>query len=172
MSLLVPQKEENTMPPTFIPIETDGGAAYTGTVAAQAYEVTPPGDIQVTNLIRTDQAWGIQFDWTFQGNITQWLNYHWHLRVYLESIGTGPEYDLPAASAVIVPTSDGAVAGNTRTYTKKVEFDPAIVSQADKVQPGVYKPVAFIQLYDAADTMPAAICGTVDLPPVTFYKPA
>lgn len=156
--------------PTSIPMETDGGTTYTGTISTQIYELTPPGEEKVTNLIRIDQKWGVQLDWTFDGSISSWLNYHWHLSLYFESIGKGPEYDLPVSGPVIVATQDGQSTGTGLSYTRKIEFDPVNIP-ADRIEPGIYKPAALIQLYDVSDTLPAALCGTFEMPLVTFYKP-
>ena len=149
---------------------------YRGTMDAALYELTAPGDPIVTNLIRTDQKWGVKIDWTMKGNLAEWLNAKFHLRLCMESIGTHPEYELPQAGPVEVDTlsvpcttetlPDGSIV-YSRCYSQKIEFDPANFEIAG----GPYKPVTLIQLYDDEADQPVSVCAAFEGAIVTFYKP-
>ena len=104
---------------------------YQGTMQAEPFEITPPGVLVTSRIIRNDQSWGIKVDWEMHGNVVEFLDAEFRVRVLLESMGPGTEYDLPSAGPVIVgtlsvtPTYPGGVP--TRTYTANINLAPGIV---------------------------------------------
>jgi hypothetical protein len=149
---------------------------YRGAMEAALYELTAPGDPIVTNLIRTDQKWGVKIDWTMKGNLAEWINAQFHLRLCMESIGTHPEYELPVAGPVEVATLSvplktivlpGGGVEYQRCYSQQIEFDPAEFT----IAAGPYKPVTLIQLYDDEANQPVSVCAAYEGTIVTFYTP-
>jgi len=47
-----------------------------------------------TTIIRTDQSWAIQVSWKNTGLATGMIDGKWHLHVFAESLGAGPEVTL------------------------------------------------------------------------------
>jgi hypothetical protein len=81
-------------------------ALFAGTITAVEHEhggVTPP------SIIRTDQSWAVNVSWTTTGLATGMICGDWHLHLYLESIGPGPDLDLIDAvnPGHIIPLTPG-----------------------------------------------------------------
>ncbi|MEP7286874.1 MAG: hypothetical protein ABI947_14045 [Chloroflexota bacterium] len=143
-------------------------ADYQGTLLATVGEgpgpVFPP-----TNIIRNDEQWNIKVDWEIHGMGVSFLPGQFHIRVFLESIGTGPEFNLPVrfvdtTSAPLV-TPPGPVP--QRIYTQNI----AILLGA--IPAGVYKIVTVIHLFqDMTNTLPYPIAGFVEGGMVYVFNPA
>jgi hypothetical protein len=63
-----------------------------GTIEAEVYEV---GGASPTSIIRVDQDWLVRIKWALRGTLKSMICGKWCLHVHLESIGKGPELDLP-----------------------------------------------------------------------------
>jgi len=105
-------------------------------------EITPPGGHR-TNIIRTDQAWEVYFDFETNGPLNYLLCGHWHLKLYLEKYGI-EEYDLPGAELRLPFVS------------KPYRYRDKITIPARKVPAGLYKLAASITM-----TGPGGIPGPV-----------
>jgi len=142
---------------------------YQGTMQAEPFEITPPGVLVTSRIIRNDQSWGIKVDWEMHGNVVEFLDAEFRVRVLLESMGPGTEYDLPSAGPVIVgtlsvtPTYPGGVP--TRTYTANIDLAPG------SVEVGTYLVVTVIQMYERSTGNPTPIAGFVDGPMIQVFKP-
>jgi hypothetical protein len=65
------------------------------------------GGVPPSTIIRTDQSWGINVDWTTTGAATGMIAGQWHLHVYLESIGPGNDLDLVDPADHVIPLTPG-----------------------------------------------------------------
>ena len=63
-----------------------------GYISADVYEV---GGVAPTNIIRLDQDWRVHLDWALEGSLKSMICGTWCIHLHLESIGKGPELDLP-----------------------------------------------------------------------------
>src|SRR5262245_37942466 len=63
-----------------------------GTMEASVSEL---GGVAPTNIIRIDQDWLVRIKWALHGTLKSMICGKWCLHVHLESIGKGPELDLP-----------------------------------------------------------------------------
>lgn len=153
-------------------------AAYDGfNLNADVIEFANPDEAIPTNHIRTTQNWAVDVAWQMRGVQTTFLVDQFHIRVYLESIGPGPDFQLPIAGPRLVGTMVPPLAlcgvDPCRTYNNATTGNlTRIVTPAGTVPAGVYKMVTLVQLYDDAPPgTPYPIVGTVDGPIITFFTP-
>lgn len=120
--------------------------------------VTEIGGVAPSSVIRTDQDWQIEVNWTLQGSLlgTPFFTFNgeWIVRVYLESMGPRAEYELPADGkgtkiGVDTFTPDGAM---KRNYTATIKVAPKAID------PGIYKMVVAIT-YESSPGAPGPIAG-------------
>lgn len=146
-------------------IETDLND-YKGTMQARAFEGPAP-IFAPKNVIRSDQEWGVKVDWEMHGALVEWLDAEFRISVFLESIGTGPEFDL---APVTVPTLSVPVTingnGKTREYSQTITVAPGAVP------PGVYKIVTCLQLFERSTGNPTPVAGFDEGRMVQIFKPA
>ena len=140
------------------------------------FEITVPvgsvlsGDISATivdhegvapaNIIRADDNWAVQFDWSLKGRLASCICGHWCLFVRLESIGAGPEYSLGPVNIPLDPCGDG-------NYSYKFAVPAGRIS-SESCGP-TYKVVATLTYVTPCDR-PGPIAGFVDLGLVQFYE--
>jgi hypothetical protein len=65
---------------------------FDGEIYAAVYE---QGGAGPTNIIRTDQNWGVIVKWKTSGSLVRMICGKWCLQMHLESMGPGPELTLP-----------------------------------------------------------------------------
>jgi hypothetical protein len=146
-------------------LETDL-ADYQGTLQAASFEglgpIFPP-----TNVIRSDQAWGVRVDWEVHGPLVEWLDAEFRISVFLESIGTGPEYNLPQVnvSTLSIPVVVDGLGNKSRTYTQNIDVAPG------QVQPGIYKIATALQLFEKATGNPTPVAGLYEGGLVHIFVP-
>lgn len=87
-----------------------------------------------SKLIRTDQDWGVTFNWSTAGNMAGSLAGDWHLRVYLEKMGPG---DGPPVNPVTK---------KYETTADPQDYSESITIQKGTVPPGLYKVTAAITM--------------------------
>jgi hypothetical protein len=148
-------------------IETDL-TDYQGTLNAFTFEKSGPGpQFPPSTVIRTDQDWGVQIDWTMEGPLTEWIDANFHINVYLESMGPGPEFALPP---LIINTKSVPVAlvggAKQRSYSEQV-----LVNAGD-IPAGVYRVVTTLHLFEAASGTPTPVAGFIDNGMVNLFDPA
>ncbi len=141
--------------------------SYDGSMEAHTYEVAEPGVRATSRLIRTDQDWGVEVHWEMHGEEAHWFPGVFHLRTFLESIGPGPEYAIPALAdpAVEKGTLDGTwyPADKQRLYSQNIEI------KANTINPGTYKVVTLLQLC-AQDGRKLPIAGMVEGPILDIFE--
>ena len=132
-----------------------------GYIEAKVFEQTPEN---TTNIIRIDQEWGVVFHWELKGTLKRMICGEWCLHVDLESIGEGPELNLPSKEGLHVPFKG----------CEKCEFTQAVCIPAGTVSGEhcsiPYKLVATVTYLDDCD-VPGPLAGYVEGPIVQFYDP-
>lgn len=126
-----------------------------GDISAKVYEKE---GAKPTNIIRTDQEWGVKIYWDLQGSLAEYICGEWCIRVCLESIGKGPErnweYRIP-----LDPCGNGK-------YYYDFKFKPGDITADYCSTP--YKPVVTVT-YNSVCHVPGPIAGFVELPILQFY---
>jgi hypothetical protein len=147
-------------------IESPTGTGFDGTMDAEVFEATEPGQFNSTQLIRTTQDWAIRVYWEMHG---AWPPFGWFdfdVTAFYESIGAGPEGTL---GAVTVNSLSVPLAGGQRVYgTMPVVEIPVL---AGTLPVGLYNlAVALQPRFVGGPPMPFA--GLVELKPVNIFAPA
>jgi hypothetical protein len=111
-----------------------------------------------TNIIRTDKAWGVRFNWELLGDLCCMIFGKWTISVYLEEMGVG-EYDLK---------------NNEKTFDFKPYphvYGPIEMKwAAGEVPAGTYRLVATIGVMAADGVTPGPFGGFVSGPMLRFFK--
>lgn len=103
--------------------------------------------INVSQIIRTTQNWGVKVSWEMSGaaaNFFLLMGENWHVRLQLESIGTEAEYNLPPGSPLVVSYASGIPITPTVRRWSDINLDVP----AGTVAAGVYKMTLTVQLAD------------------------
>lgn len=118
----------------------------TGTLSdITVYEDSP---VNISNIIRTTQNWGVQISWEMNGASAHFfalMGEKWLVRMQLESIGSGSEFRLPPSGPLEVDYSAGTVITPTLRRWQNINLDVP----AGTVPPGVYKMSLTVQLASA-----------------------
>ena len=133
-----------------------------GYISADVYEV---GGVAPTNIIRLDQDWRVHLDWALEGSLKSMICGTWCIHLHLESIGKGPELNLPdphpEVQVPLNPCGDGR-------YT----YD--FVVKAGTVRPEhcstPFKLVSTITYVNSCD-LPGPMAGFVEGSILQFYDP-
>ena len=137
---------------------------YQGTLQAAAFEgvgpIFPP-----SNIVRRDQPWGIKVDWEVHGPLVNYFDAEFRIRVYLESMGPGTEYELPIEIVATLDPLFPPVAGQ-RIYTKNINI------AAGTIDVGVYKIATVIHVFERSSGNPTPIAGFVEGGMVFVFDPA
>jgi len=147
-----------------------------GTIGATVYEV---GE-KPSRIIDINDPWVVEVDWTLTGPLQRFICGTWGVDVYLESIGRGPEFELPDEDyeAIPVNSKDGhyhveipVPAGLIRTHVERWYEE---VRESGRFTPPeretdiVYKMVVTVTYKDQYGT-PGPLAGFVELPMMQFY---
>jgi len=128
-----------------------------GGISAEVYEVegaTP------TNIIRTDQEWGVRIRWQLEGSLAEFICGTWCVHLRMESMGPGEELIFDASPEIpLDPCGDGE-------YSYDFRVPPGTVKDEHCSIP--YKPVVTVS-YRTACHRPGPMAGFVELPLVQFY---
>ena len=139
-------------------------ALFAGTITALQHE---HGGVAPQTIIRTDQSWAVNVNWTTTGFVTGMISGNWHLHVYLESIGPGDDLDLTDAinPGHIIPLRPGLSPVN---YS--VHFD--VLAGRVKAPPAgiLYKLAVTLTYFDASGA-PGPMAAFVEGPLLQFYNP-
>ncbi|MCP4423259.1 MAG: hypothetical protein GY803_02075 [Chloroflexi bacterium] len=143
---------------------------------AHVHEGAAPGPILPgeqplpIGIIRTDQDWTLHVHWHTTGNLVPILRGVWHLDMYLERMGPGPDRHLPVGGFEIPLTPN--VSG-TAVYNPFIVIPAGTVPAGPDNHPVAYRLVATITYkYDSADSAPFGLmAGFVEGPMVQFYTP-
>jgi hypothetical protein len=144
--------------------------AYAGTMEAKVFEAVPERE---KNIIRTDQDWGVILDWVMTGPLTASLDEEFQIQIFLESMGPGTEYALPAAgphkvdTLAGVPGIDPITLEENRTYQETLTINHAVTP----IDPGTYRLTVTVQLFDKVSGTPWPVAGFFEGPMLQFYTP-
>jgi len=146
--------------------EVSGGPAP-GLLHGHIYAtVMEHGGATPTNIIRSDQAWGVDFTWDLHGTLVPMICGYWCLHVCLESVGPGQELKLPdsipGAPEVKIPVNQAS--GH---YSYHFHVPAGVVQPQHCSTP--YKLVATIT-YETQYGSPGPLAGYVDGPVLQFYR--
>jgi hypothetical protein len=122
----------------------------------EVFEQTPPGGAP-TQIIRTDQAWGVEFKWDTSGPLNYVMCGKWILRVLLEEMGCG-EFCL----------EEGLSKAEVDFVCGPHHYEYKFNIPAGKVRPGVYKLVATITMVGPCN-IPGPIAGFCEGKMLQFY---
>lgn len=145
-----------------------------GSIEAQVYEA---GE-KPSRIIDINDPWFVEVNWSLTGPLQRFICGTWGVDVYLESIGRGPELELPDEyfEAIPVDRKDGLYhlkiavpAGFIRThveswYEERKEHGHFPERESDIV----YKMVATVTYKDQFGR-PGPIAGFVEFPMLQFY---
>lgn len=122
------------------------------------YELTPPG-VNNTNIIRTDQTWGVKMEWDAVGPMCYMMCGKFHIKLFLEQWG-GKEFSFPAGQ------------GEATVPCKLCpgHYDIDIIVPAAVVPPGVFKLVISITTTNPND-IPGPVACFAEGPMITFFQP-
>ena len=139
-------------------------ALFAGTITALQHE---HGGVAPSTIIRTDQSWAVNVSWTTTGLATGMICGDWHLHVYLESIGPGPDLDLTDAIAPghIIPLTPGLSPVN---YFVHVDILANTVPAP--LAGSVYKLAVTLTYFDASGA-PGPMAAFEEGPMLQFYNP-
>jgi hypothetical protein len=139
-------------------------ALFAGTITAVPHE---HGGVSPASIIRTDESWAVNVRWTTTGLATGMIAGNWHLHVYLESIGPGPDRDLTDAIAPghIIPLTPGVSPIN---YF--VHFD-VLAGTITAPPAGILYKLAVTLTYFDASGAPGPMAAFEEGPLLQFYNP-
>jgi hypothetical protein len=143
----------------FIMFETVFGALLSGSIKSKVAD--PTGINPPANIIQTDDAWDVHVEWEIAGVAAPFLGGDWHVSVYVESIGPGPEMQLGTTTTVPLATAAPAA---SRTYSTKVTVP------AGTLPKGTYKLVALLNYSNGG--LPQEMAGFDTGTIIQLYDPA
>jgi len=133
-----------------------------GYISADVYEI---GGVAPTNIIRIDQNWFVRLNWALEGSLKSMICGTWCLHLHLESIGKGPELNLPdpypEVQVPLDPCGDGC-------YTYDFVVKAGTVKPEHCSTP--FKLVSTIT-YENACGLPGPMAGFVEGSILQFYDP-
>jgi hypothetical protein len=147
-----------------------------GTIGAKVYEL---GEAP-SRIIDINDPWVVEVDWTLTGPAQRFVCGSWAVDVYMESIGKGPEFELPdedVENIPLDPTGDGhyharldVPAGFIKTHmeTWREELREHGRDPGELETDIVYKMVCTVTYKDVGGR-PGPIAGLVEMPMFQFY---
>jgi hypothetical protein len=117
-------------------------------------QITDPHGIPANTIISLTDDWHLKVDWQVHGMFVPMMCGTWHVKVFLESIGPGPEIE--AASADFVMTGDSDYSHTFFIGPRKPE------------KPGPYKLVTIITATNRKGH-PSPLAGYDEGPILQFY---
>ena len=149
-----------------MPFETPFGAGFAGTISATVLDengVEPP-----TRILRADNDWAIQVDWTTTGPGTEIITGTWHLHAYLESIGPNEDdenlLDFDVLDTPLTP-GDSPV-----SYSARIDVPASRIGPNVSHSGSVYKLVVSMTFLTSLGT-PGPMAAFVEGPTIQFYIP-
>ena len=146
----------------------------TGTIGAKVWEI---GE-SPSHIIDIHDPWCVEVSWTLNGPLQRFICGTWAVDVYMESIGKGPEFELPDDDLENIPMNEKGEYSVTinipadfiKTHVEHWWEDYKISHQG-KGEPEtdiVYKMVCTVTYRDQYGR-PGPIAGLVDMPMLQFY---
>ncbi len=141
-----------------------GAHVHEGTVSSGS---TPPLPAPI-GVIRTDQDWSVHVYWRTEGNLVPILRGIWHLDLYLERMGPGPDLRLPLSDGLDLPL---APASSPVDYNEFINVAAGTVPIPASDHPVVYKLVTTITYKYCSKGKFGLMAGFVEGPMIQFYTP-
>ena len=144
-----------------MPFETPFPApAFGGTIAASAHE---HGGTAPQPIIRTNQSWAVDVDWTNTGIGTGMIGGNYDLHLLLERVGPGSDLDITDPNDHIIPLTPGP---SPVVYSRHVDV------AANVVPAGVYKLVVLLRYFELGGGGPGPMAAYQETTPLLqFYDP-
>jgi hypothetical protein len=145
-----------------------------GTIGAKVWE---EGEAP-SHILDINDDWHVEVEWTMQGPLQRFICGSWAVDVYMESIGKGPEFELPDIENIPM--------NKTGQYSARLDLPAKFIKthveswweeyfKEHELGPGeeetdiVYKMVCTVTYRDQYG-QPGPIAGFVDMPMLQFYK--
>jgi len=148
-----------------------------GTIEAKVSEV---GE-NPSRILDIHDPWYVQVDWTLTGPLSRFVCGSWSVDVYMESIGRGPEFELPDDKVDNIPLQPGGsgnysaridvpgdfIKTHLETYKEELKEGGNPLSR-ERETDIVYKMVCTVTYKDPSGK-PGPIAGFVEMPMLQFY---
>lgn len=108
--------------------ESEVSPLVTSTDLTIKAEVFEKGGTAPTSIIRADQDWYVDVEWAISGMLVRHFCGTWHVRVNLESVGPGDDYEFPESEAAKIPMEP---CGDGK-YKHRIDIPAGKVSARDK----------------------------------------
>ena len=118
----------------------------------------PPPKGLSSSVIRTDQPWRVDFDWTTSGPLNYIMHGTWELSIYLELMG-GKEFDF----------DPGKGKSSVSFVAKPNNYKSSILVPPNEVPAGIYRVVASVTMKGIGG-VPGPIAGFAEAGLVQFYE--
>ncbi len=126
---------------------------FKGTIEAREGSSRNP-----THIIAADENWDIQVEWTAPFSVSE--GDIWNLTLYLETIGKGPQIQIPEGDPLDIPVQSSF---GSSTYRHEVKIEAGDMSS------GVYKVLAVLS-YKRKDSSEPPIIGIMEGPILQVYS--
>lgn len=148
-----------------------------GTIGALVSEV---GEAP-SRILDINDDWYVDCDWTLSGPLRRFICGTWSVDVYMESIGEGPEFELPdeeVEDIPLQPSADGHYSARFNVPAKFIQthLEDWREERAEHGERGgeletdiVYKMVVTVTYKDPMGR-PGPIAGFVEYPMLQFYQ--
>jgi hypothetical protein len=153
--------------------EVEGTTGLKGTIGAAVGEVGEPP----SHILDINDDWYVDVDWTLKGPLQRFICGSFEVDVYLESIGKGPEFELPDVEGIAInKTGDYSAhidvpAGVIKTHVETwwEEYKEHHKGVGEPETDIVYKMVCTVTFRDQYG-QPGPIAGFVEMPMMQWYK--
>jgi hypothetical protein len=122
--------------------------------------------IPPANIIRADKPWGVDVHWCIYGNLAPFICGSWCVRLHLESIGPGPEFNLPGKGEKCAKLI--AIDPCKNCYGAYIDVSPGVIKPEQCGIP--YKLVVTVQYLTACKDRTGPMTGFVEFPVIEFYQ--
>ncbi len=134
------------------------GGLLTGTISTLVED--PSGISPPSSIIQTDDAWQVVVSWNISGIAAMFLGGNWTVRVFVESIGPGPEVQV--GTTQVVPLS-AAPPATSRSYNTTMPVGAGVLPE------GSYKLVTLLNYENAG--VSGEMAAFVESPIVQIIPP-
>jgi hypothetical protein len=136
-----------------------------------------------SRILDIHDPWYVQVDWTLTGPLSRFICGSWAVDVYMESIGRGPEFELPDDAVENIPLRPGSdgnysaridvpadfIKTHLETYREEHKEDKKLLERPERETDIVYKMVCTVTYKDPSGK-PGPIAGFVEMPMMQFYE--
>lgn len=129
---------------------------------------TPPLPAPI-GIIRTDQEAHVHLHWHTTGSLVPLLQGYWHVDLYLERMGPGPDLRVPVGppEGIDVPLTPGP---SPQVYNVNIDISPSALPIPTVDHPQNYMLITTITYKFCKDRGFGLMAGFVEGPMVQFYK--